>query len=87
MDAEGWRRINDVFHAPMTRTAGERHAFLEEACLGDEALRQQLEQLLEAHERADGFLEAPAFSDGIRLLAADDQPPVGGRQLTHSKRK
>ena len=55
MDVEGWRRIHDVFHAAMTRTAGERHAFLEEACLGDEALRQQLEQLLEAHERAGGF--------------------------------
>src|SRR5438093_737364 len=35
----------------------ERQAFLDEACDGDVALRQRLEQLLAGHEHAPGILE------------------------------
>jgi hypothetical protein len=74
MDAERWRRIHDVFQAAMACAAAERPAFLAEACLGDAVLRQQVDQLLEAHQRAGDFLEAAAFSHGIRVLATDDRP-------------
>jgi WD40 repeat protein/tRNA A-37 threonylcarbamoyl transferase component Bud32 len=42
------------------RTPAERAAFLDEACAGDGALRQQVESLLNAHAADDQFLAVPA---------------------------
>jgi serine/threonine protein kinase/Tol biopolymer transport system component len=41
-----WARIQQVFHAALEKLAGERAAFLDEACRGDESLRQNVELLL-----------------------------------------
>src|SRR5207249_4868506 len=38
---ERWRRITEVFHAVLARDAAMRMAFLDDACAGDEALRQK----------------------------------------------
>ena len=38
----------------------ERAAFLDQACAGDEALRQRIERLLRRHEQTDSLLDAPA---------------------------
>ena len=69
MDPERWRRAFDIFHAAMARDAGERAAFLADACLGDESMRRAVEQLVSAHESAGDFLEVPA---AVGLLAGDD---------------
>ncbi len=54
-----------------------RAAFLEQACAGDETLRRGVEQLLDAHGRAAGFLlEAP--SGVTKAPAAFDQRLCGG---------
>ena len=37
----------------------QRDAYLDQACAGDPALRKQVETLLQSHEQAKGFLEAP----------------------------
>src|SRR2546425_9189075 len=37
----------------------QRDAYLDQACAGDAALRKQVETLLQSHEEAEGFLEAP----------------------------
>ena len=71
MDPERWRRAFDLFQATIARDAGERAAFLADACLGDEAIREAVEQLVHAHESAGDFLEVPA---AVRVLAGDDQP-------------
>src|SRR5882672_8521580 len=79
MDPERWRRAFDIFHAAMARDAGERAAVLADACLGDESLRQAVEQLVSAHESAGDFLEVPA---AVRLLAGDDQRSAAARADT-----
>ncbi len=38
----------------------QRRAFLDQACAGDPALRQQVEELLNSNDEAGGFLNAPA---------------------------
>ena len=48
-----------VLNAALELLPAERAAYLDEACAGDTALRQQVEDLLVAHASADGFLEAP----------------------------
>ncbi|MES1256323.1 MAG: serine/threonine-protein kinase, partial [Acidobacteriota bacterium] len=63
------QRAKDVFVATLGRPAGERAAFLAEACGGDEALRQEVESLLQFHEdegdgEAAGESEWPSFAPG-----------------------
>src|SRR5438552_6441714 len=49
-----------VFSAARRLPAAERVAYLDEACAGDAALRQRVEDLLLAGEEAGGFLRDPA---------------------------
>jgi serine/threonine protein kinase len=50
--------MNDesLFHLALEKPAAERPAFLEQACSGDDALRQRVEALLQSHETPDSFL-------------------------------
>src|SRR5437762_3347682 len=48
-----------ILNAAVELPPMERTAYLEEACQGDAALRQRVEDLLHAHEQAEGFLEEP----------------------------
>src|SRR6266542_1787445 len=48
-----------VLNAALELRPAERAAYLDQACAGDAALRKQVEALLQAHEQAEGFLEAP----------------------------
>jgi tRNA A-37 threonylcarbamoyl transferase component Bud32 len=56
-----------LFHLAREKPPAERTAFLDQACVGDAALRQRLEVLLQAHEDADSLL---------------DRPPVGGEKVS-----
>src|SRR2546425_5551098 len=49
-----------VFGAARRLPAGQRAAYLDEACAGDAALRQRVEELLQASEEAGGVLQDPA---------------------------
>ena len=49
-----------VFGAARRLPAGERAEYLQEACAGDAALRQRVEELLRATEEAGEFLQDPA---------------------------
>ena len=74
--------MNDetLFHLALEKPAGERSAFLEQACAGDEVLRRRVEALLRSHETPDSFLAGPAVTptavaDSQRSLTADDGGP------------
>jgi hypothetical protein len=77
MDTPRWQRIEELFQAAIARAVEERPAFLNEACAGDDGLRQRLDRLVHAHERSLGFLETPVAADALRILAsADDSSAV-----------
>src|SRR5687768_11139163 len=61
MDFERWQRIKQVLHSALEQDPVDRTAFLNDACAGDLSLRAELEALISSHERARGFIEAPAF--------------------------
>jgi serine/threonine protein kinase/Flp pilus assembly protein TadD len=62
---------NDLFLKALELcSADQRQKYLEEACTGDEALRAEVESLLEASAQAAGFLESPAAG----LAATMDEP-------------
>ena len=52
MSADRWHRLNEIFHAALALDPHERPAFLSKASAGDEVLRQESEELLEAHDQA-----------------------------------
>src|SRR5689334_5639847 len=75
-----------VFSAARRLPAGERAAYLAEACDDDEALRQRVEELLRASEAAGGFLQDPAPGaersadmSGTLQIAAAHGEKVGDR--------
>jgi serine/threonine protein kinase/tetratricopeptide (TPR) repeat protein len=68
-------QANEIFaQALECATANERTSFLNDACASDGALRQDVEQLLAAHERAGDFLQQPAVDDDFTV---DDPPRIG----------
>ncbi len=67
-----------VFSAARRLPAGERAAYLDEACAGDAALRQRVEELLQASEEAGDFLESPAAvppGETVRSAAMPAEKP------------
>ncbi len=78
MDAERWRRVNDLFHAALEREPGGRDGFLAEACAGDEALRAEVSSLLRLRS-GPGVVDRPAVEADPGLLAGAD--PLIGRRL------
>ncbi len=72
MAPERWQQIKALFEEARDLPQGERVAFLDEQCGGDEELRQEVQALLDTDTSEAGFLEAPAS----RLLA-----PVAGRKI------
>jgi len=53
-------REEAIFASALALPAPERAAYLESVCANDPRLRDQLEELLEAHSGGDGFMDAPA---------------------------
>jgi serine/threonine-protein kinase len=65
MDAERWRRIQDVFEEAAVLPREARDAFLSVACEGDPELRAEVVSLLSSAETADTFLSDIASRAGL----------------------
>src|SRR5690606_22156084 len=63
MNAERFRRIEDVFHRVLGYPADERSARLAEACGADAELRRAVERLLAADDRAGDLAPGLGFPD------------------------
>ncbi|HEX8293891.1 MAG TPA: hypothetical protein VF570_19150, partial [Pyrinomonadaceae bacterium] len=81
MRAERFRRIDELLDAALERGAGERDAFLDSACAGDEELRSEVESLLAAHARAEDFIESPAMEVAARAAARASATLEAGRRV------
>jgi Tol biopolymer transport system component len=57
MTPERWARIESVYHSARELTPDARAPFLDEACHGDVALRDQVESLLNEHISSDGIFD------------------------------
>jgi hypothetical protein len=63
-----WRRLNELFHAALEQPEETRTSFIDAACDGDTALRDEVHSLLLYHDEATSFLEDSP-------LAASRPPP------------
>ena len=85
MNPERWHQIEQICEAALEREAGERAAFLKEACGKDEGLRREVESLLAHEETAEGFIEVPALEVAAKVLAEDRNPSLLGQQINSYK--
>src|SRR5881296_3052727 len=83
MKAERWKQVNDLFQSAVERAPEERAAFLDEACHGDEGLRREVESLLTSYDRAENFIELPAFKVAPELVTNDKAGALVGKLIGH----
>src|SRR5262245_34213660 len=83
MKTERWNKVIDLFQSALERAPEERAAFLDEACHGDEDLRREVESLLSSHERAENFIEVPAFDVAPELATSDSAGALVGKLIGH----
>jgi serine/threonine-protein kinase len=75
MNLERWHEVDRLFAEVLDRPPAERTAFLDEACAGDTALRQEVERLLAADAEGSRFLAGPP--DELLGLALEDREEGG----------
>ena len=81
MTSDRWQEINLLFHSVLKREAGQRAAFLDQACEGDESLRKEVESLIAAHDEASSFIETPAFAASAEMLMSDQSESLVGHSF------
>src|SRR2546422_10585624 len=81
MTGERWQEINDLFQLTTERSPDERAAFLEKACHDDKDLRREVESLIASHERAENFIESPAFEVAPELLTNETPDALVGESI------
>ena len=85
MTPERYRHIGELFHAAMELEPWRRDAFLDEACEGDEALRQEVASTIASAERAGSFMESPASKVVAASIAADRVKSLIGQHIGNYK--
>jgi serine/threonine protein kinase len=69
VSAGDWQRVKQILADALTREAGMRAAFLDQACAHDAELRREVESLLGSHERAGEYLSRGPGIDPARARA------------------
>ena len=70
-----WGRIKELFETLRELPEAERGKFLDEQCAGDDpAIRAEVERLLQAAQKPQGFLDSPAFQVPLPALRDRSAP-------------
>src|SRR5688572_20397812 len=56
-----WEQVARLYHAALEKAPAERDNYLRDACGADDALRLEVQSLLDSHAEAERFLEKPAL--------------------------
>ncbi|MCA1617142.1 MAG: serine/threonine protein kinase, partial [Acidobacteria bacterium] len=79
MTSEHWQRVKGVFESALEREPRERAAFLDQVCDSDEALRKEVESLLNSF--TESFMETPAVA--LEALADEREKLKAGETISH----
>jgi serine/threonine protein kinase len=83
MTPERWQQIDKLLEQALEQEPDRRSAFLDEACHGDAALRLEVESLLSAHGKAEGFTEAGPMRKPAMRKTTEDPGDLTGQQVGH----
>lgn len=82
MDAERWKRVDDLLQSAMQVPSDQQEKFLRQACLGDTDLLQEVESLLVAHGQVGNFLEQPIINISAAAETSADFGPTTASAAT-----
>jgi hypothetical protein len=71
MQPDRWRRVEELYHAVMEQEKGQRAAFLESSCAGDETLRVEVESLVAYGQQGGRIIDQPALDVVAGAMAED----------------
>ena len=89
MDGERWKQVSQIFEAALAAPHEARDALIASRCAHDESLRQEVERLLESHQKASDeyFIGSPAAERAAHLLVERDEEShqrlKPGQQISH----
>src|SRR5262245_33603643 len=72
LDKQRWSQVETLYHAALEREPGAREAFLAQACVGDEELRREVEELLRYDGAAESFIKGNALAFEARRLEPEE---------------
>ncbi|HEY7028858.1 MAG TPA: protein kinase, partial [Gemmatimonadales bacterium] len=82
MTGSDWNELENLLAELLERPAGERNTFLDRSCVGRPELRQELTELLKAHERGS-LLDSPAAALMESPGEKPQVPAAMGSQVLH----
>jgi Tol biopolymer transport system component/serine/threonine protein kinase len=85
MNPERWQQASRILESVIERAAEQRGAYLDEVCANDDELRQEVESLLAASERAGSLLDSPAMEMAAPLLVNDSIQSMLGQSIGRYK--
>ena len=68
MKPDRWRKVDEIFAAVLEREPKDRSAFLDDVCGSDEALRREVEKMLQFDQQAQEFIKTDVFDVAARLI-------------------
>jgi serine/threonine-protein kinase len=86
MDADRWKRVDDLLHSALQVPAEQQEEFLRRACGDDAELQREVSSLLSSHHHADNFLVRPLIDAALKTPPLEDQEFVDhatGRVVSH----
>jgi len=81
MEADRWRRIEEVFHLALQYDEAAREAYLVRMCGEDRSLLDEVKSLISSHEHSGEFLDKPQLTAGLQLIAIRDAPSREGETI------
>jgi len=75
------QQVENLFHAALQFEVADRASYLEQSCLGNDALAREVQSLLDALENSNGFMEEPAFDLGLKLMGDNAKQALTGQQI------
>jgi serine/threonine-protein kinase len=84
VNIERWLRVEELCHQALEIADSLRGEFVQSACGDDDELRREVESLLAQEEKAEHFIESPAFEVVGRLVASQAAITDSGTKLIGS---
>ena len=76
-----WVQLREIFRVAIEHEPQQRKAYLNQACAHDPVLRREIESLLASHDRAEDFIETPAFAGSVKAITDSLADEIEGQRL------
>ena len=83
MELERWQRVDNILQAALALSPAERSGFVDSACEGDAALRDEVVSLLSLEEEGLDIIDTPALEAAACVLASDQPDLFEGQFVGH----